>query len=293
MGSRNASARVSRSRDRLARDLAEADFVVVSGLARGIDQRAHRGALATGTVAVLAAARQDLSAESTWALAQRSAKRGAVISEMPLGWEPRGRDFPRRNRIVSGLSLGTSWSRRRGVRVRSSPRASPTSRAGRCSPCRARRSIRGRRAATIFRARRDAVHERRDVIEALAPIIAGGVQSRANLCDDDSLSPSRTAVGRNRTVRRSLAPLTEPALELDDEGCRDPPEPCATGRRDAASPRDAMDRFSTARAAPVSVDDLVRASGFGVAQVHAALFDLELGGRLVRHGGTLVALRPE
>ena len=63
------------------------------------------------------------------------------------------------------------------------------------------------------------------------------------------------------------------------------------GRRE--SPRDVMDAISSLLGpAPVSVDDLVRASGFGVAQVHAALFDLELGGRLVRHGGNMVALLP-
>ncbi len=89
VGSRNASAAGLKFANQLARDLGEAGFVIISGLARGIDQAAHRASVASGTIAVLAL-------ES----------KGAAISEMPLGHEPRARDFPRRNRLISGASLG-------------------------------------------------------------------------------------------------------------------------------------------------------------------------------------------
>jgi len=79
----------------------------VSGLARGIDTRAHKASLETGTVAVLAGGHDRVYPAQNEPLLNAILERGgAVISEMPMGWEPRGRDFPRRNRIVSGLSYG-------------------------------------------------------------------------------------------------------------------------------------------------------------------------------------------
>ena len=108
VGSRNASAAGLTFADRLARGLGQAGYVVVSGLARGIDQRAHVAALETGTIGVLAGGHaQALSARGGRRCLPRIAEYGAIVSEMPLEWEPRGRDFPRRNRLVSGLSLGT------------------------------------------------------------------------------------------------------------------------------------------------------------------------------------------
>ena len=84
-----------------------AAIVVVSGLARGIDACAHRASLATGAVGVLAGGLDRPYPPENLALLDQMAERGAVIAEMPFGYEPRGRDFPRRNRIVSGLSLAT------------------------------------------------------------------------------------------------------------------------------------------------------------------------------------------
>ena len=107
VGSRNASAAGLKFAARLARDLGEAGFVVVSGLARGIDTMAHEASLASGTVAVLAGGLDEIYPPENLPLLTRLLEHGAAISEMPLGWVPRGRDFPRRNRLISGLSLGT------------------------------------------------------------------------------------------------------------------------------------------------------------------------------------------
>ena len=106
VGSRNASAAGVAFADRLARGLGQAGYVVVSGLARGIDLRAHVAALETGTIGVLAGGHAQPYPPEAIPLIPRIAEYGAVVSEMPIEWEPRGRDFPRRNRIVSGLSLG-------------------------------------------------------------------------------------------------------------------------------------------------------------------------------------------
>ena len=92
----------------LARDLAVAGLTIVSGLARGIDAEAHRGALeAKGrTVGVLACGPDQIYPPEHRGLAAEMAERGAVISEMPLGVPPRPAHFPLRNRIISGLCMG-------------------------------------------------------------------------------------------------------------------------------------------------------------------------------------------
>ena len=145
VGSRNASAAGLTFADRLARGLGRAGYVVVSGLARGIDQRVHAASLETGALGVLAGGHAKPYPSEAVPLIARMVEFGAVVSEMPIEWEPRGRDFPRRNRIVSGLALGTS--RRRAARGRSSPQNS--SRTVRCSRCPARPSILAPRGPTI------------------------------------------------------------------------------------------------------------------------------------------------
>ncbi len=120
VGSRNASAAGIRFAERLARDLGEAGFAITSGLARGIDGAAHRGSLSTGTVAVLAGGHAHVYPPEHVELARTIAVDGALVSEMPLSWEPRARDFPRRNRLISGLAAGVvivEAAKRSGSRI--------------------------------------------------------------------------------------------------------------------------------------------------------------------------------
>ncbi len=106
VGSRNASAAGVKMAERLAHDFGAAGYVVASGLARGIDAAAHRSSLPTGTVAVLAGGLDHVYPPEHAPLVDGLIAAGAAITEMPFGWEPRGRDFPRRNRLISGLALG-------------------------------------------------------------------------------------------------------------------------------------------------------------------------------------------
>jgi DNA processing protein len=108
VGTRRPSAYGSSVAHRLAHDLAQRQLVVVSGLARGIDSAAHRGALeAKGTtVAVLGSGIDVIYPRENQRLAEQIMKSGAVISEFPLGTGPTPQNFPIRNRIISGLSLG-------------------------------------------------------------------------------------------------------------------------------------------------------------------------------------------
>lgn len=108
VGARNASAAGRRFAEEFAEALAKAGIVVVSGLARGIDAAAHLGALRTGrTVAAVAGGLdQPYPPENAALQARIAAEGGAVLAEAPLGTAPLARHFPRRNRIVAGLSLG-------------------------------------------------------------------------------------------------------------------------------------------------------------------------------------------
>ena len=106
VGARNASAAGQKMAREIARDLGEAGVTVVSGLARGIDAAAHGGAIDTGTVGVVAGGADIVYPEENRALQTEIATRGLLIAEQPAGMEPRARHFPRRNRLVSGVSQG-------------------------------------------------------------------------------------------------------------------------------------------------------------------------------------------
>ncbi|MBJ6986207.1 DNA-processing protein DprA [Devosia sp. MC521] len=107
VGARNASSAGIKMTRLLTEGLGQAGFTVVSGLARGIDAAAHWAALETGTVGVLAGGLDRIYPREHLQLAEKIVDGGgALVSEMPMGWEPRAQDFPRRNRLVSGLSLG-------------------------------------------------------------------------------------------------------------------------------------------------------------------------------------------
>ncbi len=106
VGARNASANGRRLAEDIARDLGAAGFVVVSGLARGIDHAAHRGGLDSGTVAVVAGGIDVAYPPDNEELQRDIAERGALAAEMPPGTVPQAKHFPRRNRLISGLGLG-------------------------------------------------------------------------------------------------------------------------------------------------------------------------------------------
>ncbi len=107
VGARNASGAAVRFARMLAHDLAEAGWLVVSGLARGIDTAAHVGSIHVGTAAVIAGGIDIAYPPENAALQNEIADRGLLIAEQPPGVEPRARHFPYRNRIIAGLSLGT------------------------------------------------------------------------------------------------------------------------------------------------------------------------------------------
>jgi len=106
VGARNASANGYNFSSKLAKELGNEGFVIVSGLARGIDTSAHKASVNTGTIAVIAGGINNIYPSENEGLYYDIVEKGLVISELPFGTIPRGQHFPARNRIVSGLSRG-------------------------------------------------------------------------------------------------------------------------------------------------------------------------------------------
>jgi DNA processing protein len=263
VGSRNASAAGVKFAERIARDLGEAGFAVVSGLARGIDAAAHRASLVTGTIAVLAGGHGCIyPAEHVGLLEKLVAAGGAAVSEMPFTWEPRAHDFPRRNRLISGLSLGVvvvEAAHRSGslITARLAGEQGREVFAVPGSPL----DPRSEGANGLLKQGATPVTEAADVIAAVEPIL------------DRNNQPS---------VRESLRESLEESLE---ESLQD-----SLGYPDAEPDADERNRLlALLGPAPVSIDDLVRLSRSSTTNVRSVLLELEIAGRLVRHGAGLVS----
>ena len=265
VGSRNASAAGLAFADRLARRLGQAGYVVVSGLARGIDQRAHVAALETGTVAVLAGGHAKPYPPEAEPLLSRIAKNGAIVSEAPLAWEPRGRDFPRRNRIVSGLALG--------VIIVEAARGS----------------------GSLITARL-AAEQGREVLAAPGSPLDPRAEGTNDLLRDGATLCARVEDALNALeplrARASFGRLEEP--RSNDDLWRDEPveaeEPASAERSDPGETAVGARVAALLGPAPVSIDDLARAANADVRSVRAALIELELAGRIEHSGGDRVAL---
>ncbi|MEH2518257.1 DNA processing protein [Bradyrhizobium sp. AZCC 1610] len=248
VGSRNASGAGLKFAGQLARDLGDAGFIVISGLARGIDQAAHRATIASGTVAVLAGGHDRIYPPEHQDLLAALLERGGAISEMPLGHVPRAHDFPRRNRLISGASLGVvviEAAHRSGSLITARMAAEQ----GREVFAVPGSPLDPRAAGTNELIKQGAalVTEASDVINAIQPILERPIVLEAREGDDEPLDFDTDPSERERVVS-----LLGPS--------------------------------------PVSLDDLIRMSGLSATIVRTVLLELELAGRLERHGGGLVTL---
>ena len=247
VGSRNASGAGLKFAGHLARDLGDAGFVIASGLARGIDQAAHRASVASGTIAVLAGGHDRVyPPEHEDLLAEIIDRGGAAISEMPPGHSPRARDFPRRNRLISGVALGVivvEAAHRSGSLITARIAAEQ----GREVFAVPGSPLDPRAAGTndLIKQGATLTTEASDVINAVEPILGRPIALREG--DDEPLAAEPDAGDRARIIAL-LGPT------------------------------------------PILLDDLIRMSGTTPAIVRTVLLELELAGRLERHGGGMVSL---
>jgi DNA processing protein len=253
VGSRNASVSGAKFAAMIARDCGRAGYAVVSGLARGIDTAAHRASLVTGTIAAMAGGLdQPYPPENVGLLEEIWNGNGLAVSEMPFGWEPRARDFPRRNRLIAGISLGVAV-------VEAAVRSGSL--------------ITARMAGEFGR---------------LVFAVPGSPLDPRCHGTNGLLKDGAMIVTSPEDVVEALAPLSQPDLfslpsaeEPKREGSRMSLPPDETDRTlviDALGPT------------PTEVDDIIRHTGLSASAVYLVLLELDMAGRLHRHAGGLVSI---
>jgi DNA processing protein len=266
VGSRNGSAAGQKIARTLAADLGKQGFVIASGLARGIDAAAHRAALETGTIAVLAGGVDIIYPPEHADLHRQIAQQGLLICERPPGLDPRAQDFPRRNRLISGMAAGlivVEAARRSGSLITArfaaeqgrevfavpgnplDPRAEGTN---------------GllKNGATLVTHADDVVGALEATLAFRSPSPAGHVGERDPLRVDELFD-----------------------MTLPDQSANDP------------APADMRARIIQALgAAPIELDEIARATGCAARDMRVVLLELDLAGRIEHHPGNMVSLMP-
>jgi DNA processing protein len=254
VGARNASISGTKFAAMLARDVGRAGYAIISGLARGIDTAAHRASLETGTIAALAGGiDKPYPPENVALLDEITGGNGLAISEMPFGWEPRARDFPRRNRLIAGAALGLAV-------------IEAASRSGSL--------ITARYAADFGR---------------IVFAVPGSPLDPRCHGTNGLLKDGAVVTTEPRDILEALAPLSR--LDLFDQPQAREAEP-DDGERGDLTPGD-LEREAIVEAlgpTPVEIDDIIRHTGIAASGVYLVLLELDLAGRLHRHAGGMVSL---
>lgn len=252
VGARNASLNGRNITRRIAADLGRAGIAVVSGLARGIDASAHEGAMATGTVAVMAGGLDVVYPPEHAKLYQVLIEAGVALSEMPPGTQPQSGHFPRRNRIVSGLSLGV-------VVVEASLKS-----------------------GSLITARM-AIDQGREVFAVPGSPLDPRAQG-----PNDLLRHGATLVEHAADILETLAPLLHRPLGEAKPMEMPHAKPQDISENDLKVARTPI--MECLGYTPVTVDEILRQCQLSPALVSLVLLELELAGRLERQIGNRVSL---
>jgi DNA processing protein len=252
VGARNASAAGFRFAGTLAQDLGNSGYTIVSGLARGIDTAAHQGALATGTIAVVAGGADIIYPKENEALYKNIAEQGVILSEMPPGTVPQASHFPRRNRIISGLAQGV-------VVVEATLKS-----------------------GSLITAR-FALEQGREVFAVPGSPLDPRAAGPNSLIREGAALTSSAADVLEALAASHRPKAYEPQLSLFDEVLAGP-----LSDADIEAAREII-RGKLSHT-PVEIDELVRQSGLTVATVLVAILELEIAGELRRHPGNRATL---
>jgi DNA processing protein len=258
VGSRQCSAAGVQVTRQFANELAEAGFVIVSGLARGIDRAAHEAALTRGTVAVLAGGDWIYPPEHA-ELQRRIGSEGCFVTERPPGFQPREKNFPRRNRIIAGLVHGV-------VIIEAAMRS------GTLITARFANDL-GREVFAL------PGHPLDPRAEGTNRLIKSGATFVT--APEDVVAVLRPIIGLDE-------PLADYGLPVDTASNQRNCEPPSGN----IAPGDLMNAVLTALGpAPMTIDAIARATGLTVQDVQIAILELDLAGRIERQGHSLVALK--
>ncbi|MEX3009299.1 DNA-processing protein DprA [Hoeflea sp. TYP-13] len=258
VGSRNASAVGGKIARSLAAGIGRAGYTITSGLARGIDAAAHEAALGSGTIAVMAGGLDRPYPPQNIPLLQSicESDSGIAVSEMPLDWEPRARDFPRRNRIIAGIGLGL-------IVVEAAKKSGSL--------------ISARIAGELGR---------------LVFAVPGSPLDPRARGTNDLIKDGAILTSDADDVLQALAPLSGKTGPLDQLPLFREEEEIAPSAQIAPTDSDRTRVAQALGPAPVGIDDLVRHTDLPPAEIYVVLLELDLAGRLARHPGGSVSLLP-
>ena len=258
VGARNGSAIGQKFTRMLAADLGREGFVIASGLARGIDTAAHTASLERGTLAVLAGGIDSVYPPENAELQDAIGTQGILLSERPIGYRPRGKDFPRRNRLVSGISVAV-------IVVEAANRSGSLITA----------RLAGEQGREVFAVPGNPLDPRAGGTNKLLRDGAGLVT-----CAEDVISVLAPILGH--------ANVPSSAKGQTFDAASDAPIKIDVGQ----SERERV--IGALGVSPVDVDEVIRATRLPARQVQIILLELDLAGRLERHGSQLVSLvQPE
>ena len=256
VGSRNASINGAKFAAMLARQCGQAGYTIASGLARGIDAAAHAASLSTGTVAMLAGGLdKPYPPENFRLLDDIYANGGTTISEMPFGWEPRARDFPRRNRLIAGVSLGV-------LIVEAAERSGSL--------------ITARLAGDFGR--------------LVFAVPGSPLDSRCH-GTNRLIKDGATLVTEAADILDALSPMMEPRFDLTHvarDGTED--QPISQGAGHHAGDKERAILAEALGPSPVETDDIIRHTGLPASTVYLLLLELDIAGKLNRHSGGRISM---
>jgi DNA processing protein len=252
VGARNASANGCAFARKLASDLGAEKYTVVSGLARGIDTHAHRGSLATGTVAVIGGGIDNIYPPENEALFAEIFEMGAVISEMPFGMKPHAHSFPGRNRIIAGMT--------RGVAVIEASLKS----------------------GSLITANY-ALDYGREVFA-----VPGSPMDPRCTGTNGLIKQGATMIESARDIITNLAPVGQLPLAEAESGFGEPPAAAMSNDMLNDARGDILQALSPS---PTLLEEILHITGVSPHVLMAVLLELELAGRLQRHPGAKISLR--
>lgn len=283
VGARNASVIGQRLANEIAYNLGNAGYVIASGLARGIDTSAHVGGLKTGTIAVIAGGLDSIYPPENEKLQHKIGQIGCIVSEHPIGAKPRNQDFPRRNSIIAGLSKGilvaecaiksgAMITARHALDIGRDVYAIPGSPA----------DVRARGCNQLIKDGATLVENAHDIIQSLQT----GIQHQHILLDMENIS---SPIVPDKTTNNGLLDI------IHDDNCHNTPEQSAhiTLPDNTSQGNDKTDiilqHLSTV---PLDLNTLARAINMPMPLVQSTILELELSGKVQRHGDATVSLIP-
>ncbi|QQG36118.1 MAG: DNA-protecting protein DprA [Micavibrio aeruginosavorus] len=253
VGSRNASLNGRKFTEKMAHELGASGVTIVSGLARGIDTAAHAGSLETGTVAVLGGGLDIIYPPENKGLYAKIREQGLIIAESPFGQQPFAQSFPRRNRIISGLS--------RGVVI-----VEATLRSGSLITAR----MAGEQGRDVFAVPGHPLDPRAEGPNALIRDGALLTRNAADILESLSAFPEESL----QDVARQAYEPRGARLKIDDQ----------------TLDRTRMEVLSCLSHAPIAIDEIIRSAVLAPAAVQIVILELELAGRAQRLPGQRVSL---